>query len=166
MFLFSCAFSLPLHVFSFLFVDRPEYGSQRSQGNHENLWKLNRHREHEMWLFFITFFFNWPSVTKKKYALLVFFIDSECVVFIFYLVRYSYNFDIFLYKYRYLNQKTVILPTQLKLQFKYKKLFNIKIYVVYSFIKCMPSLLVREGSNKESTYKSDIHVPLKFYMIF
>lgn len=26
----------------------------------------------------------------------------------------------------------------------------------------MPSLLVREGSNKESTYTSDIHVPLNF----
>lgn len=47
--------------------------------------------------------------------------------------------------------------SQLKLQFKYQKLFNCCIY---------PSLLVREGSNKESTYTSDIHVPLNFYMIF
>lgn len=118
-----------------------------------------------MWLFFITFFLTDPALPKRNTPYLCS-LQTLNVVFIFYLVRYSYNFDIFLYKYRYLNQKTVILPTQLKLQFKYKKLFNIKIYVVYSFITCMPSLLVREGSNKESTYKSDIHVPLKFYMIF
>lgn len=165
MFLFSCAFSLSLQVF-FLSVCWPT-GVWLSMIPRKSLEprKTESPQGARNVVVLYHFFLKLTQRYQKEICLtFVLYRLWLTVVFIFLFGTVFIQFQYFLYKYRYLNQKTVILPTQLKLQFRYQNLFNIKIYVVYSFITCISSLLVRKGSNKESTYTSDILS--KFYMIF